>query len=135
VFTDPKTGQQVRRVTPSESAEDIAETRQRIYESYQTELDNQQIIVGTPKTVIAKLRKLIEVLRPGIFSLWYAHGPSSHADRMTSLKLLGQEVLPAMREMAHELDLADPYERQPGSRPLPPSGVREPVVGQTAMAS
>jgi alkanesulfonate monooxygenase SsuD/methylene tetrahydromethanopterin reductase-like flavin-dependent oxidoreductase (luciferase family) len=135
VFTDPKTGQQVRRVTPSESAEDIAETRQRIYESYQTELDNQQIIVGTPKTVIAKLRKLIEVLRPGIFSLWYAHGPSSHADRMTSLKLLGQEVLPAMREMAHELDLADPYERQPGSRPLPPSGVRESVVGQTAVAS
>ena len=135
VFTDPKTGQQLRRVTPSESAEDIEETRRHIYASYQAELDNQQIIVGTPKTVIAKLRKFIEVLRPGIFSLWYAHGPSSHEDRMTSLKLLGQEVLPAMREMAHELDLVDPYERKPGSRPLPPSGVREPVVGQTAVAS
>ena len=135
VFTDPKTGQQLRRVTPSESAEDIEETRRHIYASYQAELDNQQIIVGTPKTVIAKLRKFIEVLRPGIFALWYAHGPSSHEDRMTSLKLLGQEVLPAMREMAHELDLVDPYERKPGSRPLPPSGVREPVVGQTAVAS
>ena len=135
VFTDPKTGQQLRRVTPSDSPEDIAETRQHIYESYQAELDNQQIIVGTPKTVIAKLRKFIEVLRPGIFALWYAHGPSSHEDRMTSLRLLGQEVLPAMREIAHELDLVDPYERQPGSRPLPPSGVREPVVGQAAVAS
>jgi alkanesulfonate monooxygenase SsuD/methylene tetrahydromethanopterin reductase-like flavin-dependent oxidoreductase (luciferase family) len=135
VFTDPKTGQQLRRVTPSESAEDIEETRRHIYASYQAELDNQQIIVGTPKTVIAKLRKFIEVLRPGIFALWYAHGPSSHEDRMTSLRLLGQEVLPAMREMAHELDLVDPYERKPGSRPLPPSGVREPVVGQTAVAS
>ena len=135
VFTDPKTGQQLRRVTPSESAEDIEETRRHIYASYQAELDNQQIIVGTPKTVIAKLRKFIEVLRPGIFALWYAHGPSSHADRMTSLRLLGQEVLPAMRETAHELDLVDPYERKPGSRPLPPSGVREPVVGQTAVAS
>lgn len=135
VFTDPKTGQQLRRVTPSESLEDIEETRRHIYASYQAELDNQQIIVGTPKTVIAKLRKFIEVLRPGIFALWYAHGPSSHEDRMTSLRLLGQEVLPAMREMAHELDLVDPYERKPGSRPLPPSGVREPVVGQTAVAS
>ena len=135
VFTDPKTGQQLRRVTPSESAEDIEETRRHIYASYQAELDNQQIIVGTPKTVIAKLRKFIEVLRPGIFALWYAHGPSSHEDRMTSLRLLGQEVLPAMREMAHELDLVDPYERKPGSRPLPSSGVREPVVGQTAVAS
>jgi alkanesulfonate monooxygenase SsuD/methylene tetrahydromethanopterin reductase-like flavin-dependent oxidoreductase (luciferase family) len=135
VFTDPKTGQQLRRVTPSDSAEDIEETRRHIYASYQAELDNQQIMVGTPKTVIAKLRKFIEVLRPGIFALWYAHGPSSHEDRMTSLRLLGQEVLPAMREMAHELDLVDPYERKPGSRPLPPSGVREPVVGQTAVAS
>ena len=36
-----------------------------------------------------------------------------------------------MRELAHELDLVDPYERKPGSRPLPPSGVRAPVVGQT----
>jgi alkanesulfonate monooxygenase SsuD/methylene tetrahydromethanopterin reductase-like flavin-dependent oxidoreductase (luciferase family) len=135
VFTDPKTGQQLRRVTPSDSAEDIEETRRHIYASYQAELDNQQIIVGTPQTVIAKLRKFIEVLRPGIFALWYAHGPSSHEDRMTSLRLLGQEVLPAMREMAHELDLVDPYERKPGSRPLPPSGVREPVVGQTAVAS
>jgi len=135
VFTDPQTGQQLRRVTPSESAEDIEETRRHIYASYQAELDNQQIIVGTPQTVIAKLRKFIEILRPGIFALWYAHGPSSHEDRMTSLRLLGQEVLPAMREMAHELDLVDPYERKPGSRPLPPSGVREPVVGQTAVAS
>ena len=135
VFTDPKTGQQLRRVTPSDSPEDIAETKRQIDASYQAELDNQQIIVGTPTTVIAKLRKFIEVLRPGIFSLWYAHGPSSHAERMTSLKLLGQEVLPAMREMGHELDLVDPYERQPGSRPLPPSGVRDPVVGQTAAAS
>jgi alkanesulfonate monooxygenase SsuD/methylene tetrahydromethanopterin reductase-like flavin-dependent oxidoreductase (luciferase family) len=135
VFTDPKTGQQLRRVTPADSPDDIEETRRHIYASYQTELDNQQIMVGTPKTVIAKLRKFVEVLRPGIFGLWYAHGPSSHAERMTSLKLLGQEVLPAMREMAHELDLVDPYERKPGSRPLPPSGVREPVVGQTAVAS
>ena len=135
VFTDPKTGQQLRRVTPSASPEDMAETKRQIDASYQAELENQQIIVGTPTTVIAKLRKFIEVLRPGIFSLWYAHGPSSHEERMTSLRLLGQEVLPAMREMAHELDLVDPYERQPGSRPLPPSGVREPVVGQTAVAS
>ncbi len=132
VFTDPKTGQQLRRVTPSASPEDMAETKRQIDASYQAELENQQIIVGTPTTVIAKLRKFIEVLRPGIFALWYAHGPSSHEERMTSLRLLGQEVLPAMREMAHELDLVDPYECTPGSRPLPPSGVRDPVVGQTA---
>src|SRR5438132_11558530 len=101
----------------------MAETKRQIDASYQAELENQQIIVGTPTTVIAKLRKFIDVLRPGIFSLWYAHGPSSHAEGMTSLKLLGQEVLPAMGELGHELDLGDPYERQPGSTPAPDSGV------------
>src|SRR5438132_4309958 len=45
VFTDPKTGQQLRRVTPSDSPEDIAETKRQIDASYQAELDNQQIIV------------------------------------------------------------------------------------------
>ena len=37
---------------------------------------------------------------------------------MTSIRLLGEEVLPAMRSISDELDLPGPYERLPGSRPL-----------------
>ena len=121
--------------TPSESGVDIEATKRRIDENYLAQQDNRQIIVGTPETVIRKIREFVEVLRPGIFAIWHHHGPVSHEDIMTSLRLLGQEVLPAMREMAHELDLVDPYERKPGSRPLPPSGVREPVVGRVAATS
>ena len=92
-------------------------------------------MVGTPKTVIPMIRKFVETLRPGIFALWYTHGPTTHEDRMTSLRLIGEEVLPAMHEMARELDLPGPFEREPGSRPLPPSGVRETVVGVVSAAS
>ncbi len=122
IFTDPP-------FTPTESAAGIEETRRRIYESYQAQQDNQQLMVGTPKTVIPKLQKVLETLRPGIFALWHHHGPVGHEDRMRSLQLLGEEVLPAMRDIAAELGLVDPFEREPGSRPLSPSGVREPVVG------
>ena len=134
VFADPKTGEGLRFFAPSDSPSELQETKRRIYEGYQAQQDNQQIIAGTPKTVIPMIRKFLEVLRPGIFSIWHHHGPISHEDRMTSLRLLGQEVLPAMREMARELGLDDPYQRTPGSRPLPPSGMREPVVGESVGA-
>ena len=35
---------------------------------------------------------------------------------MNSMRLMGQEVLPAMREIAKELGIVDPFEREPGSR-------------------
>ena len=34
----------------------------------------------------------------------------SHDDQMRSLRLMGQEVIPAVREMAKELDLKSPFE-------------------------
>ena len=135
VFTDPDSGEEIMAFTPSESPTDIEVARRRIYEGYQAQQNSQQIIVGTPNTVIPKIRNILETLRPGIFSLWHHHGPISHEDRMTSLRLLGQEVLPAMREISEELGLVGPYEREPGSRPLPPSGVREAVIGVTAEVS
>ena len=135
VFTDPKSGETLMPISPSETSTGLEEAKKKIYERYQSLQDNQQVIVGTPDTVIPKIRRFLEIVRPGIFVLWYHHGPSSHEDRMTSLRLLGQEVLPAMREIAHELELPDPFERKPGSRPLPPSGVRDPVVGALPLSS
>ena len=125
ILTDPP-------FNPAASAIEVEATRRRIYAGYQTQQDNGQIILGTPDSVIPKIRNILETLRPGIFSIWHHHGPIGHADRMTSLRLLGQEVLPAMRETAEELGLSGPYECEPGSRPLPASGARDTVIGATA---
>jgi hypothetical protein len=35
---------------------------------------------------------------------------------MTSIRLLGQEVLSAVREIGREPGILDPFERKPGSR-------------------
>ena len=37
----------------------------------------------------------------------------SHEDQMRSLRLMGEEVLPAVREMGKELELFSPFEVDP----------------------
>ena len=55
------------------------------------------MIAGTPDNVIPRLNKVLEVLRPGIFSFWL-DGPVPAKDRLRCLELLNRDVIPAMRE-------------------------------------
>ena len=52
-------------------------------------------------------------MRPGILSIWTNDGNISHEDTMRCLELMGQEVLPALREIGEELELTDPFQRTP----------------------
>jgi len=47
--------------------------------------------------------------------------------------LLGQEVLPAVREIGKELSLSDPFEREPGHRPYTPGAARAQLVSLEAL--
>jgi len=78
--------------------------------AFEDQIRDQQIIAGTPKTVLPKLRRLLEETRPSIVGFWAADGFVSHADTKTCIRLLGQEVLPAVREMGKELGLWSPFE-------------------------
>lgn len=131
-MTDPRTGTEIIRF--SQGKIDVEEVKRSIDKNYQDALDSGLVIAGTPETVIKRIRVMLETLRPGIFGIWYHHGPMSFEDRKTCLRLLGTEVLPAMREIAKELDLPGPFEVKPGSRPLPASGKRESVVGKLKAA-
>ena len=77
---------------------------------FEKQLDDMMIIAGTPKSVLPKLRYIMEETRPGIFAFWGNDGKVDHADSMTCIRLLGQEVMPAVREIAKELDLKGPFE-------------------------
>jgi alkanesulfonate monooxygenase SsuD/methylene tetrahydromethanopterin reductase-like flavin-dependent oxidoreductase (luciferase family) len=126
-MTDPRTGAEIIRF--SEGDVDVAEVKRSIDTQYKSSQEQGLIIAGTPKSVTQKLRNLMETLRPGILGLWYHHGPMSYQDRRTTLRLLGEEVLPAVREAAKELDLPGPFEQAAGIRPLPTTGKHDPVVG------
>jgi alkanesulfonate monooxygenase SsuD/methylene tetrahydromethanopterin reductase-like flavin-dependent oxidoreductase (luciferase family) len=92
------------------SAEEHEASRVKLY---QGQLDNYTIITGTPKTVIPKVREVLELLRPGHIFFWDGDGAMSHEDSMRSLRLMGEEVIPAAREMGVELGLDDSFEVDP----------------------
>jgi hypothetical protein len=71
------------------------------------------IISGTPKTVLPKIRHVLEYLRPGSIFFWDGDGAMTHEDQMRSLRLMGEEVIPAVREMGKELELFSPFEVDP----------------------
>jgi alkanesulfonate monooxygenase SsuD/methylene tetrahydromethanopterin reductase-like flavin-dependent oxidoreductase (luciferase family) len=99
---------------------DSAERFKDVDENYRDLLDAQAIISGTPKTVIPKIRQVLEYIRPGSIFLWDGDGSMTHEDSMRSLRLMGEEVLPAIKEMARELDLPGPHEVDPATNlPVP----------------
>jgi alkanesulfonate monooxygenase SsuD/methylene tetrahydromethanopterin reductase-like flavin-dependent oxidoreductase (luciferase family) len=78
--------------------------------SLEKQMEELMIIAGTPKTVIAKLRELLEKTWPGILGFWGNDGSVTNEDAKTCIRLLGQEVMPAVREIAKQLDLKSPFE-------------------------
>ena len=47
------------------------------------------------------------------YAVWTNDGSISHKDTMRCLELMGQEVLPALREIGTELELTDPFQQTP----------------------
>jgi len=78
--------------------------------AFEDQLRDQQIVAGTPKTVIPKLRRLLEETRPSILGFWASDGFVSNEDAKTCIRLLGEEVLPALRDIGKELGLWSPFE-------------------------
>ena len=72
--------------------------------TYQDLQDVNAIVVGSPETVIAKLKDTVQKLSPGYLILIGSDGNIAHKDVMRSLELLGGEVVPAL----HEVEL-QPY--------------------------
>ena len=66
--------------------------------SYQELQDDYHLVVGSPDTVIKKLRHIKDELGVGALLLEAQGGPMSHEDTMRSIKLLGTEVIPAIRD-------------------------------------
>jgi len=85
-------------------------TSPRYRPAIEQQLKDLMVIAGTPKQVIAKIKLLLEETRPGILSFWANDGNVTHQDSMTCIRLLGQEVFPAVREIAKELGLQSPFE-------------------------
>jgi alkanesulfonate monooxygenase SsuD/methylene tetrahydromethanopterin reductase-like flavin-dependent oxidoreductase (luciferase family) len=76
-------------------------------------VESNRVIVGSPDTVIKKVRQVLSALRPGILGVWTNDGTIGHKDTMRCLQLMEKEVLPALKEMGKELNLPGPFEQAP----------------------
>jgi len=114
--------------------EDQVAVRKRIYDRFDVSQQDLQMIAGTPDYVIPRVKKVMDILRPGILSFW-VDGPLPRADRLKCLDLLAKDVIPALRSHAKTLGIVDPFERKPGSRPLSKGGHAERVDWVEAPAS
>ena len=114
-----------------------AESRRRRAEShisrgaspFEQQLADGSIIAGTPDQVIASLRTILEDTRPSILALWGNDGKVNHDDSMDCIRLMGQEVMPALREIGDELGLNSPFDLDtPVSLAQTPPGELHPVA-------
>jgi alkanesulfonate monooxygenase SsuD/methylene tetrahydromethanopterin reductase-like flavin-dependent oxidoreductase (luciferase family) len=78
--------------------------------SFEEMVASLSIIAGTPEQVIEKLRVILEETQPSILALWANDGRISHEDSQSCIRLIGQEVLPALREIGNKLKLRSPFE-------------------------
>ena len=99
---------------PAESAPALSRI-ERAAGTYEQQVEQMTIITGSPQTVIDKVRQILELLRPGMIILWDGEGAMTHEDQMRSMTLMGEEVLPALREIASELELHSPFEVDPAT--------------------
>ena len=60
--------------------------------------DVHNIVVGSPETVIEKLRFVRKELNPGYILIYGNEGNMAHEDVMRSIELLGTKVIPALKE-------------------------------------
>jgi alkanesulfonate monooxygenase SsuD/methylene tetrahydromethanopterin reductase-like flavin-dependent oxidoreductase (luciferase family) len=78
--------------------------------SFEDHLKSLSIIAGTPKQAVEKLKIILEETQPSILALWANDGRVSHEDSKSCIRLLGQEVLPALRDIGGKLNLRSPFE-------------------------
>jgi hypothetical protein len=64
--------------------------------------------------------------------MFSVQGPVNNEQRRDSMRLFAQSVIPGLREYARQIDLPDPFEREPGSVELR-NGGRERVVDRAPL--
>jgi alkanesulfonate monooxygenase SsuD/methylene tetrahydromethanopterin reductase-like flavin-dependent oxidoreductase (luciferase family) len=129
------TGEKIKeQMHGAEGDIDYDEIRRKLQAALLRAEKSLQVIVGTPKTVIPKLKSILSVLRTGIFIILSIQGPVGDDDRRTSMRLFAEEVIPALKTHAKEIGLDDPFERTPGSAKLASGAKRAAVVDRGPLA-
>src|ERR1700738_5036155 len=76
----------------------MARERRMSEGSYDAATHAGLIVTGSPKTTIQKFKQIIDSTDPGYPTFWAREGKKPHKATMRGIELLGEEVIPALRE-------------------------------------
>jgi alkanesulfonate monooxygenase SsuD/methylene tetrahydromethanopterin reductase-like flavin-dependent oxidoreductase (luciferase family) len=107
---------------------DLASIRRKLARGLERAQEGHTVLIGTPDQVAAKAKRVLSITRPGVLIFLHVQGPVGNADRMRSLQLLADHVVPDLREHAQRIGLVSPFERAPGQVGLATGTTRGPVV-------
>ena len=94
---------------------------------------NYLTLLGSPDTIIEKVKTMLSVLRPGTFIFFGPQGPVPNEDRMRNIELLAEYVVPEIKAHADALGLASPFETKVGDVKLRNGEARSAVVDRAAL--
>jgi len=116
-----------------EAPSNFDEVRQKLHAGYEKAQGNYQLMIGTPDTVIAKLKVMLQIMRPGTFIFFGPQGPVGAEDRRRNVELLAKYVMPEIKAFADEQGLRGPFELPPGTNKLRPGESRSVVVDRSPL--
>ena len=67
-------------------------------EQYRGEIEHGALYVGSPGTVAAKITATFRALDNDRFDLKYSNGTMPHEKLMSSIRLYGEKVIPAVKD-------------------------------------
>ena len=73
-------------------------------------LKDRTLLYGTPDQMIEQLKEVIQRNELGILCLWGNDGRVNHEDSKTCIRLMGQEVLPAVRDFCDRGGYNSPFD-------------------------
>ncbi|MDH4147950.1 MAG: LLM class flavin-dependent oxidoreductase [Acidimicrobiia bacterium] len=114
--------------------QDLASVRRKLGAALQRAQDAHTVLVGTPDQVATKMRRIMSITRPGVVIFLHIQGPVSNQDRMRSIELLTEYVVPDMRDHARSIGLVDQFERGVASVKLREGEQRDAVVDRAELA-
>ncbi len=110
---------------------DYDDVRQKLQAGLQRAQQNYQTLIGSPDTVIDKVKTMLQIMRPGTFIFFGPQGQVSNEDRMRNVELLAKYVMPEIKAYAKEIGLEGPFDRRPGEQKLRTGETRSVVVDRS----
>jgi alkanesulfonate monooxygenase SsuD/methylene tetrahydromethanopterin reductase-like flavin-dependent oxidoreductase (luciferase family) len=94
---------------------------------------NYLTLLGSPDTIIDKVKTMLSVLRPGTFIFFGPQGQVPNEDRLRNLELLAKYVMPEIKAYAKEIGLGSPFDTKPGELKLRTGEARGAVVDRSPL--